>query len=104
MLRTLPDRSATPRRVREYIAQTLISNHDVPPDQAEELALRWEYGRGSDLRDAKVDCLNRMFDNSLGRYLFNSVREDELLEWKQSAAGVIYRCQYHTSLILMDIN
>ncbi|KAM3429978.1 hypothetical protein MY4824_007961 [Beauveria thailandica] len=90
MVRILPDRSATPKRVREYLAQTLTAKHDVPPDQATELALRWKYGRGSDLRDKGSD-MTSLFGTILGRSLFNSVREDEYLEWRQSIAGVLYR-------------
>ncbi|KAM3449293.1 hypothetical protein MY3296_007069 [Beauveria thailandica] len=89
MARILPDRSATPKRVREYLAQTLTAKHDVPPDRATELALRWKYGRGSDLRDTDSD-MTSLFGTILGRSLFNSVREDEYLEWRQSIAGVLY--------------
>ncbi|KAM3562446.1 hypothetical protein MY1884_001841 [Beauveria asiatica] len=96
MVRILPDRSATPERVREYLAQTLTANHGVAPDRATELALRWKYGRGSDLRDATGWDLQRVLDTLLGppigHYVFNSVREDEYLEWRQSIAGVLYRC------------
>ncbi len=92
MARTFPDRSATPKQVREYLMQTLIANHDVPASQARELSLRWEYGRGSDLRDANVSLMDELFGASLGRYLLNSVHDDEYREWRQSTAAVVDRC------------
>lgn len=103
MARNLPDRSAGPKRVREYLTETLISNHDIPPDRAEKLALRWEHGRGSDMRHAKASLFEHLFGTSLGQYLLNSVHKDEHLEWRRSAAGVLYRCQYYTGSILMDL-
>lgn len=93
MARILPDRSATPKRVREYLAQTLTANHDVPLDRATELALRWEYGRGSDLQDSTDSDLDDLLGRPLGQYLFNSLREDKVLKWRRSTAGVLYRCQ-----------
>ncbi|ATY59424.1 hypothetical protein A9K55_002363 [Cordyceps militaris] len=88
MARIFPDRSAAPKQVREYLAQLLTAKHDVPLDQATKLALRWEYGRGSDLRDSKdLD----LFGTRLGDCLLKSMREDESLEWRQSTAGVLFR-------------
>lgn len=57
----LPDRSAGPKRVREYLTETLISNHDIPPDRAEKLAFRWKHGRGSDMQNAKVSLFENLF-------------------------------------------
>ncbi|EGX87797.1 hypothetical protein CCM_09419 [Cordyceps militaris CM01] len=103
MARIFPDRSATPKQVREYLAQLLTAKHDVPLDQATKLALSWKYGRGSDLRDSTRSDLIILFGYSLGDCLLKSMREDESLERRQmredeslerrqSTAGVLFRC------------
>ena len=48
----LPPIPAAPSQVREYIAEILISKHDVDPSGANEVANLWTLGRSSDLRQA----------------------------------------------------
>lgn len=87
-----PDRAATPKQVRAYLTQALIAKHDVPPDQAKELASRWEYGRGSDLHNARVPFLKEILGDSLGPYFMGTLQDDLFREWRQSTPIIAFHC------------
>ncbi|KAB8262970.1 hypothetical protein BDV32DRAFT_119805 [Aspergillus pseudonomiae] len=85
----IPDRSAGPEQVRTYIRQTLTSKHKTEENFADEAARCWRLGRGSELHDATLEYLQKVFGVDIGLCLYNSVREDKEDAWEQSYIGFI---------------
>lgn len=89
----LPPPSAGSDDVRSYIAQILISKQTLTPSQASETANLWLLGRGSELRDTSLRVFKGIFGDYTGWVIFRMVHEDELLDWKESRAGMASRCE-----------
>ncbi|KAB8222799.1 hypothetical protein BDV33DRAFT_56576 [Aspergillus novoparasiticus] len=85
----IPDRSAGPEQVRNYIRQTLTSKHKTDDNFAEEAARSWRLGRGSELCDATLEYLQEIFGVDIGLCLFHSICEDRDDAWEQSLIGII---------------
>lgn len=90
----IPDRSAGLEQVRTYIRQTLTSKHKTDENFADEAARSWRLGRGSELHDATLEYLQKVFGVDIGLCLFNSIREDKEVTWEQSYIGIICNCKF----------
>jgi len=95
---TFPVPTAGPREVREYLANILVTRHDATRAFAEETASLWDLGRGIDLRHASKRDFIRIFGDKVGPYLFHTVREDILEQWRGSAVGIACFCKFLLSL------
>lgn len=87
----LPD-SATPNEVRKYLELTLISKHDASPAQAKDIASRWGFGRGYDLRVTGLAQFEELFGKDVGSYLHRSIYQQRVEDWQASFNGHYYYC------------
>lgn len=72
----LPPHDATPSTVRAYFARVLCDRHDVPREEAENVAAKWRYGRGSEVAYYDVDTFRSIFGGEAGNLLFGYTRKE----------------------------
>ncbi|KAH6703204.1 hypothetical protein BKA61DRAFT_619114 [Leptodontidium sp. MPI-SDFR-AT-0119] len=72
----LPSHDATPSTVRAYFARVLCDRHDVPREEAENIAAKWRYGRGSEVAYYDVDTFRSIFGGEAGNLLFGYARKE----------------------------
>lgn len=86
-----PQPDAGPAQVRAYLVDILVFHHDASAESAQQIADLWHLGRGVDLRQAALsfthDTFADIFGGAVGPFLYNSVREQFLLEWRTSMPG-----------------
>lgn len=99
---SLPSTTAGPNRVREYIARTLHSKHEVPLSTAHEIANKWQLGRPNDLRQESVYYFMQVFGSEAGKYLFRTVQEDIEAEWHGSLMGVLVYCMLNCLFLPLE--
>ncbi|KAJ5105765.1 hypothetical protein NUU61_003112 [Penicillium alfredii] len=87
-----PPADAGPNQVREYLTQILILKHDIYKDEAKATANLWQIGRGVDLAKATEASFSRLFGEAVGPFLYTSVHEDVVADWRASTAGQINLC------------
>lgn len=76
-LLALPPLDATPATVRIYIGQVLQNHHDVSKEEAEAVAAKWLYGRGSELLVYyDIDTFRSIFGAEAGMLLFGYARKE----------------------------
>lgn len=85
-----PDKSASPNQIRSFLAQLLVTKHDMSADEAQAVAESWKMGRGSHFLEANYDTFKRVFGEAIGPYLYRTVwdMDDEL--WRQTTAATVY--------------
>jgi hypothetical protein len=79
----LPPPNATPSTVRAYFARVLRDRYDIPREEAEDIAAKWRYGRGSEVAYYDIDTFRSIFGGEVGDLLFRYTREGV----KTSGAG-----------------
>lgn len=65
-----PAHDAPAAAVRDFFARLLVQNHGLDEAAAREIAGRWQFGRGSELRYYHVDTFRAMFGPEAGDLLF----------------------------------
>ena len=56
--------------MREYFAQTLINNHEVPAPEAHIIASKWQYGRGEESLCFSRENYRELFGVEIGEILY----------------------------------
>ncbi|OJJ98905.1 hypothetical protein ASPACDRAFT_61600 [Aspergillus aculeatus ATCC 16872] len=95
--------SATADEVRTYIIQALVTKHAVTVDFATKQAANWDIGRGSELRAATLDHLQRVFDDNVGLCLHRAIREDEVTPGPEAQTPLIQISKYAAIAASMGI-
>ncbi|CAL5871602.1 uncharacterized protein PFLUO_LOCUS5855 [Penicillium psychrofluorescens] len=72
----LPSPDAGPSKVRAFLLDLLIQEHEAPPELAKTCADKWVLGHGSDLRRTSREKFSQLFGESVGPYLYKSVKRD----------------------------
>ena len=62
----LPLVRSGPEQVREYLANLLLTKHDIAIGSAIEVTNGWKLGRGSDLRTSSTDFFQKLFGEEFG--------------------------------------
>ncbi|KAJ5820452.1 hypothetical protein N7474_006043 [Penicillium riverlandense] len=82
----LPSPDAGPSKVRAYLLDLLIQEHEAPPELAQTSADKWVLGRGSHLRQGSQMQFRELFGDLVGPYLHQDVKRDvEAERWSSSA-------------------
>jgi hypothetical protein len=68
----LPD--ASPAAVRGYFTTLLHTLHSVPEPEAARIAVKWQFGRGSELRYYDITTFREIFGVEAGTVLFGHAR------------------------------
>lgn len=93
MATSFPPAHAGPKQVRAYVAQLLISRHDSDVDFAKRTADLWQLGRGVDFRSAARLVTDKQFrdtfGDTVGPFLYGSVREEFVAEYRASMIGTL---------------
>ncbi|KAE9363130.1 hypothetical protein N431DRAFT_433337 [Stipitochalara longipes BDJ] len=71
---TPPAPTATPAEVRTYFSTVLTTLHSVPKSDAEKIAAKWQFGRGSELRYYDLSTFREIFGVEAGTVLFGHAR------------------------------
>ncbi|KAL5341494.1 hypothetical protein BJX70DRAFT_358951 [Aspergillus crustosus] len=100
----IPPRSAGVEEIRTYIRQTLKSTYHTDEKLAEEAALSWRIGRGSELQDLSLDYFQRVFGVDIGLCIFRSVVGDQYAAWERSLFGIVCTSVYFTSALLLLVS
>jgi hypothetical protein len=58
--------NASPAVIQEYFEAILVQNHDVSQSEAQEVARKWQYGRGTELRDFDIHTYRGIFGFEVG--------------------------------------
>jgi hypothetical protein len=90
----LPPRSANAEEIRSYIRQTLTTKYHADQSLADEAALSWRIGRGSELHDVPLNYFQQVFGVDVGLCLYQSVCEDLHAAWEQSRVGIACDCKF----------
>jgi hypothetical protein len=69
-----PPPSATPPEVRTYFTALLSTLHSGPEPDAEKIASKWSFGRGSELRYYDLSTFREIFGFEAGTVLFGHAR------------------------------
>lgn len=95
-LKTFPSANAPADEVRTYITQLLVNKYDVPVDDAEKHASKWEIGQFSRLTPASQETIQRIFGDNVGLCIYSAIQEDlsELLDARPLA--IISSCMWHS--------
>lgn len=72
----LPPPSASAEEVRDYIRGVLVVKHGTTPGYAEEFAIKWQLGRGWDLRELGKQKFTQLFGELIGTHLCRDVKEE----------------------------
>ncbi|KAG0652129.1 hypothetical protein D0Z07_0772 [Hyphodiscus hymeniophilus] len=72
----LPPRDATPSTIRAYFARVLHEHHNVQKEKAENIAAKWQYGRGSELTYYDIETFRSIFGGEAGALLFGYARRE----------------------------
>jgi len=71
---TRPPPTATPSEVRAYFSTLLTALHSVPKSEAEKIAAKWQFGRGSELKYYDLSTFREIFGVEAGTVLFGHAR------------------------------
>jgi hypothetical protein len=71
-----PEIDASPVHVRNWFITLLVDLHGVPEAEAQEIASKWKYGRGSELLYYDVDTFRTIFGSEAGTLLFGHARRE----------------------------
>lgn len=66
---SLPAPTTSPLEIREYISQLLITQHSAHPDEAQKIAAKWRFGRGSELLSFSAQTYGEIFGAEAGAIL-----------------------------------
>ncbi|KAJ5820457.1 hypothetical protein N7474_006048 [Penicillium riverlandense] len=80
----LPSPDDGPSKVRAYLLDLLIQEHEAPPELAQTSADKWVLGHGSDLRRTSREGFSQLFGQSVGPYLYQSIKRDVEAERRSS--------------------
>lgn len=70
----LPEASATPDEVRDFLVRLLITNRSLPVDQARRISARWTMGSGRELWIYSPQMYNTIFGPEDGWVLYKDVK------------------------------
>jgi hypothetical protein len=76
MAMPLPPLDASPATVRTWFTTLLTDLHSVPENEAREIASKWQFGRGSELRYYDVGTFRDIFGAEVGTLLFGHARRE----------------------------
>ncbi|KAJ5808609.1 hypothetical protein N7474_009878 [Penicillium riverlandense] len=80
----LPSPDAGPSKVRSYLLDLLLQEHEAPSKLAQTSADKWVLGHGRDLRRQSREQFSQLFGESVGPYVYQSVRRDVEAERRSS--------------------
>lgn len=111
-LPSIPPLSSGPTQVRAYIADILKTKHEASSELAEQIAGKWQFGRSIDLRESSLHYFRELFGADMGTFLFRSVQEDVMNEWKTSTAGIfsfrmfliVHSCVVYSLITSLGLN
>lgn len=72
----LPPLDATSSAIRSYFVQVLQNHYDVPKTEAEDIAARWQYSRGRELRSYDIDTFRAILGVEAGSLLFAYIKKE----------------------------
>ncbi|RDW63510.1 hypothetical protein BP6252_11055 [Coleophoma cylindrospora] len=72
----LPSATAKPSVVRQYLEHRLTTRYEVDAAAAQELASKWKYGLGDDLRTSTPKDLTELFGPELATPMAKCIKND----------------------------